>query len=57
MGRWRPTPRPSPSQEGNIEKDLAMALVMEHFFIPNLANLMLYQISKSLLFIFTALFI
>ncbi|NEQ78427.1 MAG: hypothetical protein F6K23_38830 [Okeania sp. SIO2C9] len=37
MGRWRPTP--NPSQEGDILKDLAMALVMEHFFIPNSANL------------------
>ncbi|NET27484.1 hypothetical protein [Okeania sp. SIO1I7] len=24
MGRWGPTPRPSPSQEGNIEKYLVM---------------------------------
>ncbi|NET26264.1 MAG: hypothetical protein F6K01_12820 [Okeania sp. SIO1I7] len=33
MGRWGATP--NPSQEWEILKDLAMALVMEHFFIPN----------------------
>ncbi|NEP07187.1 MULTISPECIES: hypothetical protein [Okeania] len=33
MGRWGPTL--NPSHEGESEKDLAMALRMEHFFIPN----------------------